>query len=56
MDHENDPYFMAENGNIVCILRISDTKAVMQRKYHILEDKKTKIVNIVVTDIGNHRS
>ena len=52
----NLPNFMAENGNIAWFQRISDTKIVIKRKYDILEGRKTEIVNIIVTDIGNQRS
>ena len=56
MEVGNCPIFMAENGNIAYISRILDTKTVIERKYYILEDRKMEIVNVVVTDIGNHRS
>ena len=49
----NCPIFMAENGNIAYITRISDTKTVMETE---IEDRKTEIVIIIVTDFRNHRS
>ena len=50
------PIFVAENGNLVHISADSDTKIVNETEISFLEGRKTEIVNIIVTDIGNHRS
>ena len=52
----NCPIFVAENGFVVPISADSDTKIVNETEISISEGRKTKIVNIIVTDIGNHRS
>ena len=55
-EHGNRPTFMAENGNIAYILTDFGHKNSDGNENIILEGRKTKIVNIIVTDIGNHRS
>ena len=50
------PIFVAENGNVVHISADSDTKIVNETDTSFSEVRKTEIVNIIVTDIGNHRS
>ena len=52
----NCPIFVAENGNVVHISADSDTKIVNEMEISSLEGRKTEIDNIIVTDIGNHRS
>ena len=52
----NCPIFVAENGNLVHISPDSDTKIVNETEISFSEGRKTELVNIVVTDIGNHRS
>ena len=52
----NCPIFVAENGNAVHISADSDTKIANETEISFLEGQKTKIVNIIVTDIGNYRS
>ena len=52
----NCPIFVAENRNIVRISADSDTKIVNEMKISISEGRKTEIVNVIVTDIGNYRS
>ena len=52
----NCPIFVAENGNLVHILADSDTKIVNETEISFSEGRKTEIVNIIVTDIENHRS
>ena len=51
----NCPIFVAENGNTVHISADSDTNIVKETKIFFSECLKTKIFNIIVTDIGNHR-
>ena len=51
----NCPNFVAENGNVVHILADSDTKIVNKKEISFSEGRKTEIVNIFVTDIGNCR-
>ena len=50
------PIFVAENGNVVHISADSDTKIVNETDISFSEVRKTEIVNIIVTDIGNHRA
>ena len=52
----NCPIFVAENGNLVHISADSDTKIVNETEISFSEGRKTEIVNIIVTDIGNYRS
>ena len=52
----NCPIVVAENGNIVHISADSDTKIVNETEISFQECRKTEIVNIIVTDIGNYRS
>ena len=52
----NCPIFVAENGNVVHILADLDTKIVNQTEISVSEGRKTEIVNMIVTDIGNYRS
>ena len=52
----NCPNFVAENGNVVHISADSDTKIVNETDISFSEVRKTEIVNIIVTDIGNHRA
>ena len=52
----NCPIFVVENGNIVHISADSDTKVVKEMEISFSEGRKTEIVNIIVTDIGNYRS
>ena len=52
----NCPIFVAENGNVVLISADSDTKIVNETEISFSEGWKTEIVNIIATDIGNHRS
>ena len=52
----NCPIFVAENGDIVYISADSDTKIVNETEISFSEGRKTEIVNIIVTDIGNYRS
>ena len=52
----NCPIFVAENGNVVHISADSDTKIVNKTEISFLKGRKTDIVNIIVTDIGNYRS
>ena len=52
----NCPIFVAENGNVVHISADSDTKIVNETDISFSEGRKTEIVNIIVTDIGNHRA
>ena len=52
----NCPIFVAENGNVVHISADSDTKIVNETDISFSEVRKTEIVNIIVTDIGNHRA
>ena len=52
----NCPNFVAENGNVVHISADSDTKIVNETDISFSEGRKTEIVNIIVTDIGNHRA
>ena len=52
----NCPIFVAENGNVVHISADSDTQIVNETEISISEGRKTEIVNIIVTDIGNYRS
>ena len=52
----NCPIFVAENGNVVHISADLDTKIVNETEISISESRKTEIVNIIVTDIGNDRS
>ena len=52
----NCPIFVAENGSIVHISADSDTKIVNETEKFFSEGRKTKIVNIIVKDIGNYRS
>ena len=47
----NCPIFVAENRNVVHISANSDTKIVNETKISFSEDRKTEIVNIIVTDI-----
>ena len=53
---EHCPIFVAENENVVHISANSDTKIVNETKISFSEGRKTEIVNIIVTDIGNYRS
>ena len=55
-DVGNCPIFVAENGNIVHISADSDTKIVNETENSFSEGWKTEIINIIVADIGNHRS
>ena len=48
--------FVAENGNIVHLSADSDTTIVNETEISFSEGRKTEIVNIIVTDIGNYRS
>ena len=50
------PYFRGGNGNLVHISADSDTKIVNETDISFSEGRKTENVNIIVTDIGNHRS
>ena len=50
------PIFVAENGNVVHISADPDTNIVNKTKISFTEDRKTEIVNTIVTDIGNHRA
>ena len=50
------PIFVAENGNVVHISADPDTQIVNETEISISEGRKTEIVDIIVTDIGNHRS
>ena len=50
------PDFVAKNGNVVHISADSDTQIVNETKISISEVRKTEIVKIIVTDIGNYRS
>ena len=52
----NCPIFVAENGNVVHISADSDTKTENETEISFSEGRKTKIVNIIATDIGNYRS
>ena len=52
----NCPIFVAEHGNLVHISADLDTQIVNEMESSILEGRKTEIVNIIVTDIENHRS
>ena len=52
----NCPIFVAENGNVLHISADSDTKIVNETEKSFLEGRKTEIDNMIVTDIGNHRS
>ena len=52
----NRPIFVAVNGNVVHISPDSDTHIVNEMEISISEDRNTKIINIIVTDIGNYRS
>ena len=52
----NCPIFVSENENVVHISADSDTKIVNETEISSLEGQNTEIVNIIVTDIGNHRS
>ena len=52
----NCPIFVAENGNVVHISADSDTQIVKKPEISVLEGRKTEIINIIVTDIGNYRS
>ena len=47
------PYFVAENGNVVHISADSDTQIEKETEISISEVRKTEIVNIIVTDVGN---
>ena len=48
--------FIAENVNVVHISADSDTKIVNETEISISEGRKTEIVIIIVTNIGNYRS
>ena len=50
------PIFIAENRNVVHISADSDTEIVNETEISFAEGRKTEIVNIIVTDIGNCRS
>ena len=52
----NCPIFVAKNGNLMHISADSDTKIVNETEISFSEGRKTEIVNIIVTDIGNYRS
>ena len=52
----NCPIFVAENGDIVHISADSDTKIVNETEMSFSEGRKTEIVNIIVTNIGNYKS
>ena len=52
----NCPIFVAENGNLVHISADVDKKIVNETEISFSEGRKTEFVNIIVTDIGNHRS
>ena len=52
----NCPILVTENGNVVHISADSDTKIVNETDISFSEGRKTEIVNIIVTDIGNCRS
>ena len=52
----NCPIFLAENGNVVHISADADTKIVNEKEISFSEGRKTDIVNIIVTNIGNYRS
>ena len=52
----NCPIFVAENENIVHISADLDTKIVNETKISFAEGRKTEIIIIIVTDIGNYRS
>ena len=52
----NCPIFVAENGNVVHISADSDTKIVNETEVSFAEGRKTEIIIIIVTDIGNYRS
>ena len=54
-DGGNRPIFVADNGNVVHILADLDTQIVNETEIPFSEDRKTEIVNIMVTDIGNYR-
>ena len=49
----NCPIFVAENGNVVHISADSDTIIVNKTEISFSKGRKTDIVNIIVTDIGN---
>ena len=52
----NCPIFVGENENVVHISADSDTQIVNETKISISEVRKTEIVKIIVTDIGNYKS
>ena len=52
----NCPISVAENGNVVHISADLDRKIVNETDISFLEGRKTEIVNIIVTYIGNYRS
>ena len=52
----NRPIFVAENGNVLHISADPDTHIVNETEISISEGRKTEIINIIVTDIGNYRS
>ena len=52
----NCPIFVAENGNLLHISADLDTHIVNETEISFSEGRKTDIVNIIVTDIGNYRS
>ena len=52
----NCPIFVAENGNLVHISVDLVTKIVNETELSFSEGRKTEIVNIIVTYIGNYRS
>ena len=47
---------MAEVENCPIFLADFDTKIVNETEISLSDDRKTEIVNIIVTDIGNYRS
>ena len=52
----NCPIAVTENGNVVYISADSDTRIANETEISISEGRKTEIINIIVTDIGNYRS
>ena len=52
----NFPIFVAENGNLAHISADSDKEIVNETEISLSEGRKTEIINMIGTDIGNHRS
>ena len=55
-EYGNCLIFMAENENIACILTDFGHKNSGENGDITLEGRKTEIVNIIATEIGNYRS